>query len=150
MTQACPINERRINERVTRLNALITLLFLFVYLLYPTQWLLIFLMADFMLRIFQSGKYSFSSNLSKLILNGFNVSPVYINAGPKVFAAKIGLFMTAAIFLFYLLGWLTVATILAGLVILFAFLETAFGICVACKMYPFYTSIFSHKSEDNF
>jgi len=148
MTQACPVNERKVNERVTRLNAFITLSFLLIYLLYPTKWLILFLMFDFVLRIFQSGKFSFSSNLSKVVLKAFSISPVYINAGPKVFAAKIGLIMTAAIFAFYLVGWINVAAIIAGIVILFAFLETAFGLCLACKMYPFYTSIFKNRNGE--
>jgi hypothetical protein len=60
-----------------------------------------------------------------------------INAGPKIFAARIGLVFSVIILLATLIGLITTALVFATILGIFSFLEAAFGICVACKLYPY-------------
>ena len=60
-----------------------------------------------------------------------------INAGPKIFAARIGLTLTVIAFLFALFNFNQAATITMAILGFFSFLEFSLGICVACKIYPY-------------
>jgi hypothetical protein len=60
-----------------------------------------------------------------------------INAGPKIFAAHIGLIFSCLIIISFVLNSFLPAYSLAGVLLLFSFLEAAYGICVACEIYPF-------------
>lgn len=142
MTKSCPVNFDIVNERVTRFNALYTLLVLMIFLAFPNQWLLVGLAADFLMRTYKKGKYSPVAFLSRTTVTGLKLRSSKINAGPKIFAAKIGLFMITAAWLAWFTNYHIAAMIISGIVVLFAFLESAFGICVACKIYPFYKKLF--------
>ncbi len=142
MTDVCPVNERKINAYVARLNALLTFGILAVYLFFPNEWLLAFLIADFLLRIMMQGKFSPLSNLNRLMLSSLQVKPNFINAAPKEFAAKIGFGLSLLVLGLYLTGFVQSAMLVAGIIVFFAFLESAFGICVACKLYPYYLRLF--------
>jgi hypothetical protein len=71
-----------------------------------------------------------------------------INAGPKIFAARIGLIFSALIVLTYLLNAKILAFIIAGILGLFSFLEAFFGLCVACEIYPYiYRFLYSRNAD---
>jgi len=120
---------------------LLTFAILGVYLFFPNQWLLVFLIADFLLRVVMEGKYSPLSNFNKIMLKSMQVKPNLINAAPKEFAAKIGFGLSLLVLALYLASFVQAAAVVAAVVVFFAFLESAFGICVACKMYPYYLRI---------
>jgi hypothetical protein len=74
-----------------------------------------------------------------------------INAGPKIFAARVGLILSASGAIALLMGNLPLAMIFAGVLSFFAFLESAFNYCVACKLYPYFlplNNLFS-KNKDS-
>ena len=142
MTKSCPVNYDIVNERVTRFNALYTLLALMLFLAFPNQWLLVGLAADFLLRTYKKGKYSLIAFLSRNTVTGLKLRSSTINAGPKIFAAKIGLCMITGAWFAWFMNYHITAMIISVIVVLFAFLEFAFGICVACKIYPFYRRLF--------
>ena len=55
---------------------------------------------------------------------------------PKRFAQGIGAVVTVvAALCWFLLGWSTVALVLAGVMVVFATLESAFGLCVGCRVF---------------
>jgi uncharacterized membrane protein YagU involved in acid resistance len=74
--------------------------------------------------------------LSKRIVKLLQLKKNLINAGPKIFAARIGLLVSSAICIFSLIGFNLTALVLAAVLALFSFLETAFEYCVACEIYP--------------
>ncbi|MDC0584671.1 DUF4395 domain-containing protein [Bacteroidales bacterium] len=137
MTHVCPIDTVRVNERVSRLNALITLVFATIYILTPFKEIVFLMIADFATRLIASGKYSPVSNANKILLAYANIKPQMINAGPKKFAAKIGLLMSAIIAVLYIAQLSITSLSLISMLGFFAFLEMSIGFCVACKVYPF-------------
>ena len=137
MVEVCPVNERQINENVTRLNALVSLIVASVFLVTPYRWIIFLLPADYLLRSTWSGRFSPIGTLNKWIVQVFHIGESLINEGPKKFAAQIGLTLSALTVTFYLANLHLVAFILAGILVFFTFLEAAFGYCVACKIYPF-------------
>lgn len=133
----CPISDNRINERVARINAVFTILILILFGLTGSVFLILFLAFDFLLRATSYSIFSLVGISSKNIVRYLPFDVLLINAGPKIFAARIGLVLSSLIILANLtgIGWLALG--IAGILGLFSFLEAAFGICVACGIYPF-------------
>jgi len=137
MVEACPISLELINEKVARVNGALTVLSMIVFLFTPMKVIALILGADLFIRGFLKSSYSFYSLFSRNLLQVLNVAPVMTNAGPKIFAAKIGFIFCCIIFLFHFFGMPTVCFIFGSMLLFFAFLEAAFGFCVACQFYPY-------------
>ena len=139
----CPISQERVNERVTRLVALFTILLVVAGLVFNSVLFFIFLLADFFIRAFTSLKFSPVSYLASSLANALNLSKKPIDKAPKIFAARLGFLMTLGITLLSLFHLPVAAIVVSGILIFFASLEFALGICVGCIIYtyvvlPFY------------
>lgn len=144
----CPISISKIDENVARLNGTFTVILLVVFALTQNLIPIVFLLIDFLLRGAELSKYSPLAQLSKFLLKTFNVAKKPINAGPKIFAARIGVVFSAGILLFTLLDLPTAALIFTAIFGVCAFLEAAFSFCVACQIYPFvYKFTYQSKIE---
>lgn len=137
MQAVCPITDKRINENVSRLNALVTVLFVAAFLVFNFWGGIVFMMVDFALRGFIDSKYSIVCQMNKWIVSKINLSPKLMNAGPKMFAAQFGLVFTAFILLGLLFDMRIISQVVAIVLGVFSFMESAFGFCVACQLYPF-------------
>ena len=134
----CPISFKKIDENVARLNGFFTVVLLFVFLVTSSILPVLLLLADFLVRGIEKPQFSPLALLSKFILSRFNAKPHLINAGPKIFAARIGLLFSLLITLSVLFGLNVPAIIFTVVFGICAFLEAAFNYCVACKLYPFF------------
>ncbi len=141
----CPISYKKIDENVARLNGLFTVVLLGIYALTGSLIPVIFLVFDFLARGFDKPGLSLLARFSKLLVNAFKVRPQLINAGPKLFAARVGLLFSLLVLVASIPGWTTVALVIALLFGVCAFLEAAFGFCVACKLYPFVYKLIYQK-----
>ena len=142
----CPISNKKINEPVARVNAALIVFILIIFILSGHIFLMIFLAIDFLMRTANYSKYSVLAILSKNIVSFLTLDEHLINAGPKIFAARIGFVFSSSIILTHTLGvnWLTFGLI--GILGIFSLLEATFGFCVACKIYPFlYKMLYHHK-----
>lgn len=133
----CPISASKINETVARINGGLTMLFIVAFLFTGNLYLIGFLTIDFLLRSLKKSKYSSFSIFSKFIVRTFKIKSRIINAGPKIFAARVGLLFSALIFIFSFIGLSSLTFVLLGVFGFCAFLESVFGFCVACQIYPF-------------
>jgi hypothetical protein len=146
----CPISDKTINERVARLNAAFTLLLVAGFIITNNLFFVVFLAIDFYLRTAGFAKYSLVAISSKNIVRHLQVKELLINAGPKIFAARIGLIFSGLIIISYLLNAKILALVIGGILVLFSFLESGFGLCVACEIYPFvYKFLYSKKADYN-
>lgn len=139
----CPISDQRVNEQVTRINAFLTVLVVVLAFVLNSVWLLAFLMADFFIRAFTEIKFSPISFTSHSVRNALSLSVKMIDKAPKIFAARMGFLMSTMIAVLYIFNLTAAAVIVASILIFFATLEFAFGICVGCMIYtylvlPFY------------
>jgi hypothetical protein len=145
-TAFCPISNKKIDDHVARLNGGFTIIILALFVYTGSILPVLFLLIDFALR---SGKYSRFSPLavlSKNITKLLPLKPVLINAGPKIFAARIGLVFNLAIILSYSLGLSTLSLIITAIFGACAFLESVLGFCVACQFYPFVYKLTFHSN----
>jgi len=109
-----------------------------------------FLVADFFVRSIEKPQYSPLAIISKFILKRLKVNPQLINAGPKIFAARIGLLFAVLVSLSVVFGLGTTAIIFTVIFGICALLEAAIGFCVACRIYPVvYKLIYQNSSAIN-
>jgi hypothetical protein len=103
----------------------------------PVKWLIFVLMADFILRRIYNGRMSYVTRISRLTSGMLGFRKVSINAGPKLFAANVGFFLSILIAVFYYAGMVNISYGIAAILGFFTFLESVFNICAACLLYPF-------------
>ncbi len=139
----CPISDQRVNEQVTRFNALFAIAIIVLAFVFNSVFMFAFLMADFFIRAFTEMKFSPISFASHYLSNALSLPVKMIDKAPKVFAARLGFLMTTAIAILFIFNLQLAAIIVAGVLIFFASLEFVFAICVGCMIYtylilPFY------------
>lgn len=139
----CPISDQRVNERVTRINALLTIVVVVLAFVLNSAFLFAFLMADFFIRAFTEIKFSPIGFVSHYLSNALSLSVKLIDKAPKVFAARLGFLMTSVIAGLFVFNFTTASMVIAGILIFFAGLELMFSLCVGCMIYtylvlPFY------------
>ena len=139
----CPISDQRVNEQVTRFNAMFTIGIIVLAFVLNSVFLMAFLMADFFIRAFTDIKFSPLNYTSIYLSNAFNFPVRMIDKAPKIFAARLGFLMTATITGLFIFGMKMASIILSSILIFFASLEFLLAICVGCMIYtylvlPFY------------
>ena len=135
-----------LNEREIRAAAGIMFLATFLSLMFivfegnfvPIKYVISIFLVDFSIRVFVNPKFS-----PVLILGRFFVSnqnPEYVGAIQKKYAWAIGLILSATMFVLMVL--MNTYSIITGIVCLIClilmFFETAFGICLGCKLYKIF------------
>jgi hypothetical protein len=132
-----------LNEREIRAAAGILFLIIFISLmiiLFKNDFLLAkysitFFLTDFIIRVFINPKFSPSLIVGRLIVR--NQTPEYVGAKQKKFAWIIGVVLSATMFIFLLVvnAYSPITGIVCLMCLIFLFFESAFGICLACKLY---------------
>ena len=139
----CPISDQRVNEQITRLNAMLTIGIIVLAFGLNSVFLFVFLMADFFIRAFTNLKFSPISFASYSLSNALNLPIRMIDKAPKIFAARLGFLMTLAMSLLFIFSFKITAIAVAAILIFFASLEFFLAICAGCLIYtylilPFY------------
>jgi len=139
----CPISDQRINEQITRFNALFAIAIIVLAFVMNSAILLVFLMADFFIRAFTEIKFSPLNFASHYLSNTLSLPVKLIDKAPKVFAARLGFLMTTLISGLFIFDLKLASVVVSGMLIFFASLEFLFAICVGCMIYtylilPFY------------
>lgn len=134
------------NEREIRAAAGILFLATFLSLMFivfkgnfvPIKYIITLFLTDFLIRVFINPRYSPTLILGRLIVR--NQTPEYVGAKQKKFAWIIGVVLSAAMFVFFII--VNAYSIFTGLIclicLIFLFFESAFGICLGCKFYPLF------------
>lgn len=135
-----------INEREARAGA--GILFFFALIAFMNAWLsgdfaptklvVVSFFADFFLRVLINPRFSPSLVLGRIAVR--NQIPEYVGAPQKRFAWSIGLTLASA--MLYLVVFNNVRgpinIVICALCLLLLFFETAFGICIGCKLYKLF------------
>jgi hypothetical protein len=136
MQAVCPITDKRIDERVARANGLITFVLTTLFVVFQWWVPLAFLAIDFAVRGLIDSKYSALCWVSKGLVSQMQSKPKLINAGPKIFAAQVGLVLSTLALVLFAINCSFACIAVASLLGFFSLLEGAFGFCVACQLYP--------------
>jgi hypothetical protein len=135
-----------LNEREIRAAAGILFLATFTSLMFilfkqnfvPIKYVITLFLTDFMIRVFINPKFSPTLIFARLIVR--NQTPEYVGAAQKKFAWIIGVVLSAAMFVFFIIvnAFSPVTGIICLICLIFLFFESAFGICLGCKFYPLF------------
>ena len=93
---------------------------------------------DFVIRVFISPRFSPVLILSRWIVR--NQNPEYVGAKQKKFAWIIGMVLSGTMFVFFNIvnAFSPITGIICLICLIFLFFESAFGICIGCKMYSWF------------
>ncbi len=95
-------------------------------------------LVDMLIRVFINPKYAPTLIIGRIFVR--NQTPEYVGARQKKFAWKIGIVL--AITMFVLIDILNSVSPISGLIcfvcLIFLFFEAVFGICLGCKVYPWF------------
>lgn len=133
----CPISNEKINEQITRLNAIIGILLIVAAFAFQLPVILFFLVADYFVRAFTKAKFSPISYLSHWLTNTLNLGEKAIDKAPKIFAARLAFLLMLSITVLSVSGLHSAALLVAGIYVFFAALEFALTICVGCIIYTY-------------
>jgi len=132
-----------LNEREIRAAAGILFLFIFmsvILILFNNDFVLAkysitLFLTDFIIRVFINPKFSPSLIIGRLIVR--NQVPEYVGAKQKKFAWIVGVLLSGTMFIFMVLinSYSPITGIICLMCLIFLFFESAFGICLACKVY---------------
>ena len=134
---------RVLNEREIRAGAGMLFVLMFVAILSAImqasftllKYAVLIFLADMLIRVFVNPKYSPILILGRFIVR--NQIPEYVGAIQKKFAWVIGIIL--ALTMFVLIVILNTFSSITGLIclicLIFLFFESAFGICLGCKVY---------------
>jgi hypothetical protein len=101
------------------------------------RWLLVVLALGFLARVLTGPKLSLLGTfVTRVLRPRLPIAPRPVPGKPKRFAQGIGAVVTVVAALsWFVFGWETVALVLAGLMVVFATLESVFALCVGCKIF---------------
>src|SRR6185295_9854442 len=135
-----------LNEREIRASAGILFLATFLSLMLilfknnflPIKYVITFFFTDFIIRVFINPKFSPTLIVGRLIVR--NQNPEYVGAKQKKFAWIIGLILSGTMFVFFILvnAFSPITGIICLICLIFLFFESAFGICLGCKVYKLF------------
>jgi hypothetical protein len=141
-----------LNEREIRAAAGLWFVAVFLSLMYvlfnnnfiPIKFIIIAFLADFLIRVFISPRFSPTLIMGRLIVR--NQTPEYVGAPAKKFAWIIGVALSATMFVFLVIvnSFSPITGIICLICIVFLFFESAFGICLGCMFYPLF---FKEKAQ---
>ena len=135
-----------LNEREIRASAGILFLATFFSLMLiifknnflPIKYVITFFFTDFIIRVFISPKFSPTLILGRLIVR--NQNPEYVGTKQKKFALIIGIILSGTMFVFFIIvnAFSPITGIICLICLIFLFFESAFGICLGCKVYKLF------------
>lgn len=141
-----------LNEREIRAAAGILFLVLFISLVLilsngnfvPIKYGITLFMTDMLIRVFINPKFSPALIIGRLIVR--NQVPQYVGAQQKKFAWIIGVILSSLMFIFLVIvnAFSPITGITCLVCLIFLFFETAFGICIGCKIYAL---IYKQKAQ---
>jgi len=141
----CPVDFIKVDENRVRVVALFVLACALFYFLNSSRLIIVFLLADFLLRSLNQNEYSPLALLSKAVVKQVGLKPKPVDRAPKRFAAFMGLIFLSTILALLLAGQPMLAKIIAAILIIFASLESFLGFCAGCYVYTFVNRIKSRS-----
>jgi hypothetical protein len=145
MTETCPISPNAVDEHAIRIGAALTILVVAAGLWLHNFWIPLLLAVDFGLRSRGWSDFSPIAQAAKLLRRASGIQPQPTNAGPKRFAALIGVLFSLGIAIAQWRHHPRVALGVGVVLILAAALEAFLGLCVGCKVYGFLQSHLPRK-----
>ena len=136
--QSCPVSFVKIDANIIRINAFYVAVLFSIYLLTLNKFIILFLIADFIIRLFINKNYSPLFILSGITKTFLHVETKLEDVAPKTLAAYFGLLFLSLIFLSQLFHLNIFFYTISLILLVCLFLEIVFDYCLGCKIYYLY------------
>jgi len=136
--QSCPISTERVNLGLTKVYSIFTFSVITIFLFTPIKEIIYFSAVDFIIRVFFGIKYSPICTMIKFGLKVGNTPVHMVNAGPKKFAAKVGMLFTILISIGVVFNIPMLSVISGGIAFVAIGAEVFFDFCLACTIYSYF------------
>jgi hypothetical protein len=140
----CPLAGYRIDEKAARVVAGFVVLGTALAVVLGGFWatgIFLFLVADFGVRAFSRPRWSPLGRLAGIILRGMGAAPELRDAGPKRFAARIGLGFSLVLLILTNSGFRGTTLAVAAILLVCAILESLLGFCLGCQVWTAWYAI---------
>lgn len=142
MSQYCPVNFEQVEANVARFSALFVSILIVSYLVTGSIYLLVFMLADFGVKLFINKKFSPINQISMLLKKVLVLKNKFTDGGAKRLAAYFGLIFTALLIVLHFVDIWLLTLVVAGIFLSCALLEFIFEYCLGCKIYFIIKKIF--------
>lgn len=137
MPQHCPISLKKSDTITNRIATSIVVAVLILFLYSHLLAIMLFLIIDFLIRIFGFSRFSPIYLLSSSMQKALKLEPKLADDAPKKFAMVVGFIFIVLVAILFALK-LYIATIITAVIyIICALLDIIFGFCIACLIYPY-------------
>lgn len=138
----CPVSSINIDSNVSRMTVFLNVLLLAAYVLTSFPVLILIVAVDYGIRAAWNPQYSLIRWIARQIVAGLGKTGKMINQAPKLFASRIGFMFALTSALLFMIAPVP-SLVVAGILMIFAFLDSVFSFCVGCITYtyivlPFY------------
>jgi len=135
MPNSCPLNFERVDSNVSRVSALFVASLVTLYLLSSNIYILIFLLLDFIIKLFINKKLSPIVMLSYSIKVMFRMKDKFSDGGAKRLAGMFGLLFVFLLIVTHFLNVWIGSLAVASIFLLCSLLDVFFDYCIGCKIY---------------
>ena len=134
-----------LNEREIRAAAGILFLIMFISIQQAVggdftmlKYAVVGFLIDILIRVFINPKFAPTLIIGRLIVR--NQTPEYVGARQKKFAWKIGIALASIMFVLIIVvnSFSPITGLICLICLIFLFFESVFGICLGCKIYPWF------------
>jgi len=132
---SCPLNFKRVDDNISRINALIISLLVLVYLYTAFVPIVFLIILDLSIKLFFEKRISPFTFLSQWIKKRLHLKDVFVDGGAKRLAGFFGLFLMLLLFGTHFLHSWSISLVVAAVYLLCSFLDILFGFCIGCKIY---------------
>jgi hypothetical protein len=137
-TLICPVSNKKVDSTISRLTIFFIVVLLLLFILTQQPAFAILAAVDYSLRASWNGEYSpLRLLLGSPIVKSLKVPEKMVQAAPKVFASRLGFLCALAASVLSLLGYITAAQVVAGLLAGLAFMDSVFNLCMGCMIYNY-------------
>jgi small-conductance mechanosensitive channel len=135
MVQSCPINYKKIDATIVRCASFYVVLTLAAFLWTMNPFILLFLGADFIFRVYGLKQFSLICMAATLTKQALRLETRMEDAGAKRLASQFGVLFVLLLIAGVFLDLTLLVYITAAIFIACALLELIIGYCVGCKIY---------------
>ena len=141
----CPISTNRIDSHVSRLTVFVNAVLLAFFLYISSPVFIVIVTIDYGIRAFLRMVYSPVRFVVSGIPGLLKIQAKEIDAAPKIFASRLGLLCSFASSVLLISGLPVASKTVAGILMVFASLDSICNFCVGCIIYHYLVFPFYNK-----
>lgn len=135
MSYSCPLSFESLDTNISRVSSLFVSSLIIYYMLTFNIFVLYFLFADFMLKLFCAKHFSLIYQLSKVIKSSLKLNDKFSDSGAKRLAGFFGLFFIILLISTNHLNLYNLSIVFGVIFLSCSLLDAFFNYCLGCKVY---------------